>query len=196
MREEMSNGNQSDEKRSDAGSGSDKGGSRRRYFRRRKRSQPPADASSSEARRPQESRKSQEPPAKSRTRSGAKAEAAHKSERDRRGRRRRRRSRSERGEETPVVRESTVAAIDHEYTLPKAVFVYTYVLRPSHLATHEFRPEHFSRVGRSLEDFQIDLSPLFPEEGKARPESKSRLASATEEDLDEPADFTDEFAEE
>lgn len=192
----MSNGNQSGEKRSDAGGGADKGGGRRRYFRRRKRTQQPAETPSPETRRPQESRKAQEAPTKNRTRNSAKNEGSNKGDRDRRGRRRRRRSRSERGDETPVVRESTVAAIDHEYTLPKAVFVYTYVLRPSHLATHEFRPEHFSRVGRRLEDFQIDLSPLFPAEGKAKAEPKSSQTSALDEEIDEAADAVDEFAEE
>ncbi|MEZ4728038.1 MAG: hypothetical protein R3E79_12985 [Caldilineaceae bacterium] len=169
----MSNGNQSGEKRSDAGGGADKGGGRRRYFRRRKRTQQPAETPSPETRRPQESRKAQEAPTKNRTRNSAKNEGSNKGDRDRRGRRRRRRSRSERGDETPVVRESTVAAIDHEYTLPKAVFVYTYVLRPSHLATHEFRPEHFSRQAVAWKIFRSTYRRSFPQRGRRR-QSRNR----------------------
>lgn len=175
----MSNPNSAGEKRGDAGG---KGsGNRRRYFRRRKPSAPKAQQEAAPKPPP---RKAAEPPPKGRTRNNARNEGgnAGKNDRDRRGgRRRRRRSRSERPEEMPVVRESTLATIDQEYKPPKAVFVYTYVLRPGAPSNYEFRAEHFSRVGRRLEDFDIDLSPLFPVAGQARPEPSPRLPM----DLDE-----------
>ena len=184
----MSNGNQSGEKRNDAGA-ANKGSTRRRYFRRRKPAAKPQETASKP-----EPRKSQEQPApRSRTRSNAKAEAASpsKNERDRRGgRRRRRRARSERVETAPVVQESTLTAIEQEYTPPKAVFVYTYVLRPGAASTHEFRPEHFSRVGRRLEDFQIDLSPLFRDENTVTKEAKS-LTQPTVDEAEAPEFFYD-----
>lgn len=182
----MSNGSNSGEKRGDTS----KGNNRRRYFRRRK-SAPKAQEPAAKP----EPRKVQEAAPKLRTRNNAKAEIAGKSDRDRRGgRRRRRRSRSERVEETPVVSESILAAIEHEYTPPKSVFVYTYVLRPGAPSAHEFRPEHFSRVGRRLEDFEIDLSPIFPEEGTARKATKPILTEPMDED--ESSAFPDEFTDE
>lgn len=188
----MSNGNSSGEKRGDAGGKG--GGNRRRYFRRRK----PAAAKTQEAAPKPAPRKAAEPSAKGRPRNNGKNEGAGRNDRDRDrdrrgGRRRRRRSRNERPEDTPVVRESTLAAIDQEYKPPKSVFVYTYVLRPGAPSSHEFRAEHFSRVGRRLEDFDIDLSPIFPVEGKAKPDPSPRLPM----DLDEEGrgKFSDEIDE-
>lgn len=190
----MSNGNSSGEKRVDAGSKG--GGNRRRYFRRRK----PSTAKAQEATPKPAPRKAAEPPPKGRTRNNAKNEGTGKNERERErdrdrrgGRRRRRRSRSERPEETPIVRESTLAAIDQEYKPPKSVFVYTYVLRPGAPTSYEFRAEHFSRVGRRLEDFEIDLSPLFPPEGNARPEFSPRVTIDLDED--DAGEFSDEVDE-
>ena len=191
MREAMSNGTNTGEKRSDAG-GAGKGNPRRRYFRRRK----PATKAQEPAPKPESRKPQEQTPAKSRprTNANAKAEAANKNERDRRGgRRRRRRSRSDRVETVPVVQESILATIDHEYTPPKAVFVYTYVLRPGAPSSHEFRPEHFSRVGRRLEDFEIDLSPLFRDEKEARRAFKpARQAEPEEADTPEFLDETDD----
>lgn len=181
----MSNGNQSGEKRGDGGGKG--GGNRRRYFRRRKAAAPKAQEPAAKP----APRKATEPP-KGRMRTNAKNESAGKNERDRRGgRRRRRRSRSDRPEETLSVRESALTAIDQDYKPPKEVFVYTYVLRPGAPAGHEFRAEHFSRVGRRLEDFEIDLSPLFPAEGQAKPEPRPRLPMDL--DDDEEAEFPDEI---
>jgi len=191
----MSNSNNSGDKRSDSGGGKDN--TRRRYFRRRKPSakgQEPAKPESSKPESPKpEPRRAQEAPPRGRTRSNTKAEFSGKGDRDRdrdrRGRRRRRRSRNDRGDETPVVRESIVAAIDHDYKPPKSVFVYTYVLRPGAPSLHEFRPEHFSRVGRRLEDFEIDLSPIFPVEGAPK---KERPILDMDPDEDEGEEFPDE----
>ena len=47
------------------------------------------------------------------------------------------------------------------YVPPQAVFVYTHSANPDLRDTYEFRPEHFSSVGRRLEDYQIDISKLF-----------------------------------
>lgn len=186
----MSNETNSGEKRGDAG-GAGKGNPRRRYFRRRK----PATKAQEPAPKPESRKPQEQAPAKSRTRTNAnanaKAEVASKNERDRRGgRRRRRRSRSDRVETVPVVQESILTTIDHEYTPPKAVFVYTYVLRPGAPSSHEFRPEHFSRVGRRLEDFEIDLSPLFRDEKEARRAFKP--ARQAEPDEPEATEFLDE----
>jgi hypothetical protein len=87
-----------------------------------------------------------------------------KSVRDNRERRRRRRMRAkQRGPSettTPVVE-------DMLKDLPPLVpaFVYTHVLRPAMRDSFEFRTEHFSKVTRKLEDFHIDLSPLYPDGG-------------------------------
>jgi hypothetical protein len=187
----MSNPNNAGEKRGD--SGGKGGGNRRRYFRRRKPSAPKAQPESAPKAPP---RKAAEPPPKGRPRTNARNEGSNagKNDRDRRGgggRRRRRRSRSERPDETPVVRESTLATIDQEYKPPKSVFVYTYVLRPGAPTSYEFRAEHFSRVGRRLEDFEIDLSPLFPAEGQPRPEFSRRPPLAQDEE--ETSEFSDQL---
>jgi hypothetical protein len=87
-----------------------------------------------------------------------------KSVRDNRERRRRRRMRAkQRGQNesaAPVVE-------DVLKDLPPLVpaFVYTHVIRPAMRDSFEFRSEHFSKVTRKLEDFRIDLSPLYPDGG-------------------------------
>lgn len=87
-----------------------------------------------------------------------------KSVRDNRDRRRRRRMRAkQRGAsetQAPVVE-------DILKDLPPLVpaFVYTHVLRPAMRDSFEFRTEHFSKVTRRMEDFHIDLSPLYPDGG-------------------------------
>jgi hypothetical protein len=79
--------------------------------------------------------------------------------------RRRRRNKNRRGGEgrgqPPVV--ST--AREPEYVPPKSVFIYTHTVRPG-AAGYEFRAEHFSKVGRTLDDYDIDLSSLFDAEGR------------------------------
>ena len=73
--------------------------------------------------------------------------------------RRRSRSRQRFADEN---RSSTAVDNDIAYVPPQSVFVYTYSVHPELRDTYEFRPEHFSRVGRKLEDYDIDLSKLFP----------------------------------
>lgn len=75
-----------------------------------------------------------------------------------RGVRKRRRSRSRRGDlrtDAPISTERDVA-----YVAPKDVFVYTHVSRPSSQG-YEFRSEHFSKHGHTLEDYTVDLSVIF-----------------------------------
>lgn len=47
------------------------------------------------------------------------------------------------------------------YVAPQAVYIYEHSAHPELRDTYEFRPEHFSKVGRKLEDYALDLSKLF-----------------------------------
>jgi hypothetical protein len=90
-----------------------------------------------------------------------------------RGVRKRRRSRARRGEfrpETPLSIEK-----DQEYIAPKSVYVYTHVARPSSRESYEFRSEHFSRVGHTLDDYQVDLTLIFD---TPRPDFGAKVAAA------------------
>jgi hypothetical protein len=48
------------------------------------------------------------------------------------------------------------------YVAPQSVYIYEHTVHPELRDTYEFRPDHFSKVGRTLADYQIDLSKLFP----------------------------------
>ena len=50
------------------------------------------------------------------------------------------------------------------YTAPQSVYIYEHSAHPELRDSYEFRPDHFSKVGRTLDDYQIDLSKLFPGE--------------------------------
>lgn len=70
----------------------------------------------------------------------------------------RRRSRSrQRFDDRNVNLEAEVA-----YVAPQAVYIYEHSVHPELRDSYEFRPDHFSKVGRTLTDYQIDLSKLFP----------------------------------
>lgn len=102
-------------------------------------------------------------PRESRTQPNA-PKTVDKSVRENRERRRRRRLRAKQrgqGETTASPAEDSLK------DLPPLVpaFVYTHVIRPSMRDSFEFRTEHFSKVTRKLEDFHIDLSPLYPDGG-------------------------------
>lgn len=145
---------------SEGGRGSGEGGKggRRRYFRRRKRkSDEPAAAPAKE--RPAASTSSRRSSPKSNR--PTRDDKAKSNSSGNRPRRRRRRARSEQPEIVPVVTESTLDAIAHDYVPPQAVFIYTHVSRPTNQGMSEYRADHFTKVGRRLEDFDIDLSPLF-----------------------------------
>jgi hypothetical protein len=145
-------------------------GGRRRYFRRRQR--PGRTGREGNGRdsggRPGASGRNQEqPPARRRSSDRRPAEAAEG--RDSRPGRRRRRTRT-RINDNATPRPDTVLqeVVDvDDYVTPSSVFVYTHVSRAgSGLDTYEFRAEHFSKGGRTLEDFEIDLSKLFPDAAK------------------------------
>jgi hypothetical protein len=71
--------------------------------------------------------------------------------------RRRARSRQRFDDNRAVNLEAEVA-----YVAPKAVYIYEHSVHPELRDSYEFRPEHFSKVGRTLADYQIDLAKLFP----------------------------------
>lgn len=73
--------------------------------------------------------------------------------------RRRARSRQRYDDNRSVNLEAEVA-----YIAPKSVYVYEHSVHPELRDAYEFRPDHFSKVGRTLADYQIDLSKLFPGE--------------------------------
>jgi hypothetical protein len=129
-------------------------GGRRRYFRRR----PATTGSSSGA-------PSKEPAF------AKKPEGPREPVNDRAGRmgRRRRRSRNRSGPiVTPRVEPTAESIVNLEdYQPPSNVFVYTHVLRPDSRDSYEFRAEHFSKLGRRLEDYEIDLSLLFSDDQRA-----------------------------
>ena len=70
--------------------------------------------------------------------------------------RRRARSRQRYDDNRPMNLEAEVA-----YVAPQSVYIYEHSVHPELRDAYEFRPEHFSKVGRTLADYQIDLSKLF-----------------------------------
>ena len=80
--------------------------------------------------------------------------------------RRRARSRQRLGEEQKVI---VTSEPEVAYVPPQDVFIYTYAAHPEMRDAYEFRPEHFSRVGRTLADYQIDLTKIFPGNTDALP---------------------------
>ncbi len=140
-----------------------RGSGRRRYFRR-----------SSDGRKGNNPSTKENPNAK-KEKSPERASGG----RDGRLGRRRRRTRSRNSpavtaQET-TTRESIVNLED--YVPPQGLFIYTHVARPASRDSYEFRAEHFSSVGRRLEDYEVDLSKLFAEGGV--------LASADEAAIEE-----------
>lgn len=67
-----------------------------------------------------------------------------------------------------MVSESTLDAIAHDYVAPQSVFIYTHVSRPANQGLNEYRADHFTKVGRRLEDFSIDLSILFGDDQRPK----------------------------
>lgn len=86
--------------------------------------------------------------------------------------RRRRRSRSKADSTVNPKAEPAVESILEmgDYTPPTSVFIYTYISRPADRDSYEFRSEHFSKVGRRLEDYDIDLSQLYADDYRAEAE--------------------------
>lgn len=131
---------------------------RRHYFRLKKREG-----------RGQEEPVEQQRPAKG----GAKESPVEESVRSARAKRRRRRSQAR---QSPADnRPSILQEIEADYSPPSSVFIYTYVSRPDQRDSYEFRPEHFSKGTRRLEDFHINLSSLFEESDTEEPGALRRL---------------------
>ncbi len=76
-----------------------------------------------------------------------------------RQRKARRKARSRQRTQEDVRAQSSEA--DVAYVAPRSVFIYTHSAHPEMRDSYEFRPEHFSSVGRRLDDYQIDISALF-----------------------------------
>ena len=175
-----------DEKKKKQESGKKSGGrrrNRRRYFRRKKGK--PGGSGESESR--DGSSDSQK---KSRSSQKRRSNAQ-------RNRRRRRRSRSRSAEYSGP---SIVQEIDTDYVAPESVYVYTHVLRPDQRDNYTFRSELAHGTGRTLDDFRIDLSLIFPEGGEPIPQTAAlSVERATAQYQEERAlglhDFDDEDGE-
>ncbi len=72
--------------------------------------------------------------------------------------RKRRRSRTRRGDQTGAP--LPAAEQDDPYSPPQTVYIYEHVVRPS-AGNYEYRAEPFSKAGRTLDDYSLDLSPVF-----------------------------------
>jgi hypothetical protein len=135
---------------------------RRRSLRSKRRGRKPEEASES-----RESRESRAP-REQRAQPNNAPKAAEKSIADNRDRRRRRRMRAKQRGQSETTTTTVAPVVENTFKdLPPLVpaFVYTHVLRPSIRDSFEFRTEHFSKVTRKMEDFHIDLSPLYPDGG-------------------------------
>ena len=83
-------------------------------------------------------------------------------DRSQKARRRRRDRRSGSKEAPQTSRRSILQEIEKEYKPPESVLVYTHVVQPSQGGSaYEFRADHFSKTGRDIEDFRIDLSKIL-----------------------------------
>ncbi|MEX1019366.1 MAG: hypothetical protein WDZ49_06890, partial [Litorilinea sp.] len=175
----MSDQNQSAGEQSGGGgnSGGNSGGGgrkRKRYFRNRRRGRKPQGdkpaTSNEEEAAGARSRGGRRSPAKAKPRNpDANLDPVKRARRDRRRRKRSGdRSGEHGGERRGDAGRAAEAAPEPMPDLeiePKRVFVYTHVLRPALRDAYEYRAEHFSQTGRTLDDFRIDLSPIliFPD---------------------------------
>lgn len=82
--------------------------------------------------------------------------------------RRKRRGRNRKSGDVRLETATVSSERDVEYRPPDSVLIYTHVVRPSS-GVYEFRGEHFSSVGRTLDDYQIDIDSLF-----AQPDREAR----------------------
>jgi len=117
-----------------------------------------------------------------------------KTRRERSERRRRRRSKSERQAQSSPSQPQPEAE-DLNFQPPASVFIYTHVIRPSTRDSYEFRSDPFSKISRRLEDFHIDLSALFPEEGESR-EAAAPAVTSTVDFADDSDEYGDEYGNE
>ncbi len=154
---------------------------RRRYFRRGSEQPGTVDAASSAPSAPaQKSKPEQKPRPRPESRGGQQSsqKPPQQSAQDRQkstSSRRRRRNKSRSPSTAPRMEQlNTFVELDASYSAPSSVFIYTHVIRPDTRESYEFRSERFSNVGRTMEEFDIDVSALFKE-----PESLgARIATA------------------
>ncbi len=144
-------------------SGSGRGNRKRRYFRRKPGdAQTEGDAPSSAPAKAERTARSA-PPARD-------AQSSRDSGGDRTSRtsssRRRRKSKGRRGG-AGGREQAALQAQEINYVPPTSVYIYTHIVRPAGASSYEFRSEHFSKVGRALEDYDVDVSPLFDEAARA-----------------------------
>ena len=85
--------------------------------------------------------------------------------RARRNRRRRRSGSGDSGKQEKVA--PVISAIENDYVAPTSFYVYTHIVRSQDVRdSYEYRHERLTGGGRTLEDFRIDLSSLFAEDGE------------------------------
>ena len=85
--------------------------------------------------------------------------------RARRNRRRRRSSSGDSGKQEKVA--PVISAIENDYVPPTSFYAYTHIVRSQDVRdSYEYRHERLTGGGRTLEDFRIDLSSLFAEDGE------------------------------
>lgn len=112
-------------------------------------------------------------------------------ESQRRARRNRRRRRGGGGggnQEQQVA--PVISAIESDYVAPASFFAYTHIVRSQDVRdSYEYRHERLTGGGRTLDDFRIDLSSLFAEDGETL-----RLLSVLPVTIDENDDAEDESA--
>lgn len=134
---------------------SSRGRNRRRYFRRKGGEKGQGGSSQQEIER-------------AATQSPSVPDEGANMERRARVSRRKRRGRNRKGGDVRVDAVVSSGEREVEYRPPDSVLIYTHVVRPS-AGAYEFRAEHFSSVGRTLDDYQIDIDSLFaPPDREAR----------------------------
>lgn len=166
--------------RTDSGSSGEERKRNRRYLRNRKRPRRGPGGREQEGAEPQ------------RVDSAAAPSQAGEQPRQRR----RRRTRRESPADGPADLGGKV--VDLDYVAPASVFIYTHIVRSGlRDMGYEFRSERFgdTGVGRRLEDYRLDLSVLFPEEGAAVPDAANAaiaLKAADDSDYDDYDDYDDD----
>ncbi len=158
-----------------SGSGNRRRG-RRRYFKRKKNNSGDAQ-------------KTKNDNTQKNTRKNAGGDQQRRSKAQR-NRRRRRQSRT--GDNA---RSSSPQKLEIDYTPPESVFIYTHVLRPEQRDSYSFRSEISAGTGRTLADFDIDLSLIFPDESKREALVDASEFSIQSEEHPDDSDDSDQMSE-
>jgi hypothetical protein len=141
--------------------GRNEGRSRRRRYFKRKGERPAGEADAGRERTPAPDAKRTDPARESRPEFRVAHEESNFGAGSSRSRnlRKRRRSRARRGDAAPVT-PALPPERDEQYVPPQAVYIYEHVVRPS-AGSYEFRSESFSKAGRTLDDYTLDLEHIF-----------------------------------